>query len=54
MSSTAPQTIEDNLRGEGIFPQLRPGAKLFFDVRTKEMLKHVIQVIGSMGSRMAR
>ena len=54
MSSIAPQSIENNLKNEGIFPQLRPGAKLFFDVRTKEMLKHVIQVIGSMGSRMAR
>lgn len=54
MSSTVPDTIETNLKTEGIFPQLRPGGRLFFDVRTKEMLKHVIQVIGSMGSRMAR
>lgn len=54
MSSEAPQCIEENLKSEGIFPQLRSGARLFFDVRTKEMLKHVIQVIGSMGSRMAR
>jgi len=54
MSSPAPDCIEMNLKAENIFPQLRSGAHLFFDVRTKEMLKHVIQVIGSMGSRMAR
>jgi len=54
MSSQAPQCIEDNLKAEGIFPQLRSNARLFFDVRSKEMLKHVIQVIGSMGSTMAR
>jgi len=54
MSSNTPETIEANLKTEGIFPQLRSGARLFFDVRTKEMLKHVIQVIGSMDSRMAR
>lgn len=54
MSSVTPPTIEANLKAEGIFPQLRSDARLFFDVRTKEMLKHVIQVIGSLGSRMAR
>lgn len=54
MSSTTPACIEANLKTENIFPGLRPGSRLFFDVRTKEMLKHVIQVIGSMGSRMAR
>jgi hypothetical protein len=54
MSSEAPATIEANLKADGIFPKLRTGARLFFDVRTKEMLKHTIQVVGSMGSRMAR
>ena len=43
-----------NLIDDGVFPQLRAGARLFFDVRTKEMLKHVIQVVGSLGSRAAR
>ena len=54
MSSVAPDCIVDNLKAEGIFPEFRSGARLFFDVRTKEMLKHVIQVIGSIGSRMER
>ena len=54
MSSVAPESIIANLKSDNIFPQLRDGARLFFDVRTREMLKHVIQVIGSMGSRMAR
>ena len=54
MSNTAPKCIEANLKADNIFPNLRSGSRLFFDVRTKEMLKHVIQVIGSMGSRMAR
>jgi len=51
MSSDVPDTIRQNLIDDGIFPDLREGAKLFFDVRTKEMLKHVIQVVGSIGSR---
>jgi len=54
MSSQAPACIEANLRNENIFPKFQSGSRLFFDVRTKEMLKNVIQVIGSMGSRMAR
>jgi len=54
MSSVAPECIVANLRAENIFPNFRDGSRLFFDVRTKDMLKHVIQVIGSMGSRMAR
>lgn len=54
MSSQAPETIAQNLKADGIFPELRSGSHLFFDVRTKEMLKHVIQVVGSLGSRMAR
>ena len=51
MSSQAPDSMRQNLIDDGIFPGLRPGARLFFDVRTKEMLKHVIQVVGSQGSR---
>ena len=54
MSSKAPEAIEQNLKADDIFPQLRSGSHLFFDVRTKEMLKHVIQVVGSLGSTMAR
>lgn len=54
MSSEMPETIFHNLVDEGIFPNLRPGARLFFDVRTKDMLKHVIQVVGSIGSRADR
>lgn len=54
MSSTAPETIRQNLIEDGIFPQLRQDARLFFDVRTKEMFKHVIQVVGSLGSRADR
>lgn len=54
MSSEVPGSIEANLKADGIFPQLRPGSLMFFDVRTRDMLKHVIQVIGSMDSRMAR
>jgi hypothetical protein len=54
MSSVVPPSIEANLKADGIFPQIRPGSRLFFDVRTKEMLKHVLQVVGSLGSRMAR
>jgi len=54
MSSVAPECIVAYLKAQNIFPNLRDGSHLFFDVRTKEMLKHVIQVIGSMVSRMAR
>jgi hypothetical protein len=54
MSSVAPDTIQQNLVKEGIFPKFRPGARLFFDVRTKDMLKHVVQVIGSIPSQGAR
>jgi len=54
MSSPAPECIEANLKADNIFPQFRSGSHLFFDVRTKEMLKNTIQVIGSMGSRMVR
>lgn len=54
MSSEIPETIYQNLVDDGIFPNLRNGCRLFFDVRTKEMLKHVIQVVGSIGSRADR
>jgi hypothetical protein len=54
MSSQAPPCIEANLKADGIFPKLRSGSRLFFDVRTKEMLKNVIQVVGSMGVSVAR
>ncbi len=51
MSSQIPQAIEDNLKADGIFPAIRSGSRLFFDVRTKQMLQHVIQVVSSLGSR---
>jgi hypothetical protein len=54
MSSEMPETIYRNLVDDGIFPNLRQGSRLFFDVRTKEMLKHAIQVVGSIGSRTDR
>jgi len=54
MSSEAPECILDNLKADNIFPKIRSGSRLFFDVRTKETLKHTLQVVGSMGSRMAR
>jgi hypothetical protein len=54
MSSQAPESITTNLKSDDIFPQLRSDARLFFDVRTKKMLKNVIQVVSSMGARMER
>ena len=54
MSSEAPESIRQNLIEDGVFPNLRQGSRLFFDVRTREMLKHVIQVVGSIGSRADR
>lgn len=54
MSSVMPSTIEENLKADGIFPCIRPNSRLFFDVRTKDMLRHVVQIIGSMESRMER
>ena len=54
MSSQAPETIEENLKADGIFPQFRSGSRLFFDVRTKDMLKNVIQVVSSINSRMEK
>jgi hypothetical protein len=53
MSSEAPEAVQANLKADGIFPQIRPRSRLFFDVRTKEMLKHTIQVVSSIGSRVA-
>lgn len=52
MSSVIPNSIRQNLIDDGIFPVIRENARLFFDVRTKEMLKHVIRVVGSGGSRL--
>ncbi len=49
MSSVMPSTIQSNLVADGIFPNIRECSRLFFDVRTKDMLKHVIQVVGSQG-----
>ena len=54
ISSRTPASIHRNLVDDGIFPELRDNARLFFDIRTKEMLKHVIQVVGSLGSRADR
>lgn len=54
MSSEIPPSVYENLKADGIFPQLRPGARMFFDVRTKEMLCHVFQIVGSQGSRADR
>ena len=54
MSSVAPECICRNLVEDGIFPKFRSGSRLFFDVRTREMLKNVIQVAGSIGSRANR
>ena len=52
MSSVMPETIRQNLISDGIFPQIRAGAHLFFDVRTELMLQKVIAVVGSTNSRM--
>jgi hypothetical protein len=54
MSSAMPACVEENLKSMGIFPVIRPNSRLFFDVRTKDMLKKVVQLIGSVESRMAR
>jgi uncharacterized protein YegL len=54
MSSETPDCIRQNLIDDEIFPNLREVSHLFFDVRTKEMLKHTIQVVGSLGSRANR
>lgn len=54
MSSVVPDLMRQDLVEQGTFPQIRAGAHLFFDVRTREMLKSVIQVVGSMQSRADR
>ncbi|MBM4040684.1 MAG: VWA domain-containing protein [Planctomycetes bacterium] len=54
MSSEIPEVMRANLVQDGIFPNLRAGARLFFDVRTREMLKHTLAVVGSIGSRADR
>ena len=51
MSSEMPDSIRSYLVESGIFPQIRKGSRLFFDVRTKDMLQHVIQIVSSVGSR---
>jgi hypothetical protein len=50
MSSEVPETIRGFLVQEGIFPALREHSRLFFDVRTREMLKHCIQVVSSINA----
>jgi hypothetical protein len=51
MSSVMPETIRQNLVNDKIFPNIRAGARLFFDVRTHLMLQKVLAVVGSLGSR---
>ncbi len=51
MSSIIPEPIRLNLIEEGIFPSIKQGAKAFFDVRSKESLKKVIQTVGSTPSK---
>ena len=51
MSSAAPDTIRMNLVEMQIFPQFQAGARLYFDVRTQDMLKHVLAVVGSQGTQ---
>lgn len=53
MSSVLPETIRQNLIADEIFPALRPGSRLFFDVRTKDMLQHVMQIVGSVSNSRA-
>lgn len=47
-SSKTPDVLVQNLRDDGVFPKIRSGAHLFFDVRTREMLRNVIQSVGSL------
>jgi len=54
MSSVIPDTMYENLRSDGIFPHLRQGCRLFFDVRSKSTLRHIIQSVSSIGSRSDR
>jgi hypothetical protein len=54
MSSEVPACIRQNLIDDGIFPNIREKSRLLFDVRIKDMLKHAIQVCGSIGSRADR
>ena len=46
MSSIIPHSIRQDLIDDSIFPAIRKNARLFFDVRTREMLKHIIPVVG--------
>jgi hypothetical protein len=52
MSSVMPETIRENLINDVTFPKIRAGVRLFFDVRTQLMLRNVLAVVGSTGSRM--
>ena len=54
MSSETPDSVHRNLVDSGTFPTLRTGTRLFYDIRTREMLKQVIQVVGSGESCPAR
>lgn len=54
MSSIVPETIRQNLISDGTFPKMRASSRLFFDVRSAEMLCSVLQVVGSLGSRADR
>ncbi len=54
MSSEAPACIRQNLIDDGIFPNIREKSHLFFDVRSKDTLKHALQTVGSIGSRADR
>jgi hypothetical protein len=51
MSSVMPETIRENLINDATFPKIRAGVRLFFDVRTQLMLRNVLAVVGSTGSR---
>ncbi len=51
MSSVMPETIHQNLVNENIFPNIRNQSRLFFDIRSREMVKNCLQIAGSGGSR---
>ncbi len=54
MSSVTPDCVHQYLVETSIFPQLRRGARLFYDCRTKDMLQHIIQVVGSIEAKANR
>ena len=49
MSSVAPDRIYMNLVESRIFPDFRQGSRLYFDLRTQDMLKNVLPVVGALG-----